>query len=231
MLTESLIVFTTPRSGSTLLCDWLRVFLPGHFHALEHERNDKFNKVWPAVANFLKLDDYEKLSTHEKLIRIENHQKIVVKIFPSDINLLPLLKRYKVILLDRKDIKKQSLSHFIAYKTNQWNSAETNYSSNLTFGDVDRSLLIEHLKSVKMFDAAKSRISSQVILELNYEDFENDLNNLFVSLQPVLGLTEEHRELIPNNYVKQNIDHESKIANIELFDELWEKYKHISGRF
>jgi hypothetical protein len=232
VLTESLIVFTTPRSGSTLLCDWLRAFLPGHYHGLEPDRNDKLKLLTTSTGKFWTKENYEKLSTYEKLLIIEKYRPFVVKVFPYDAALCNLMTTRKVILLNRKDIKKQTLSHAIAAKTNKFNGASTNTISDLMLSKEEFfQVIFKQLASVRDFDNMKSRISSQVILELNYEDFENDLNNLFVALQPVLGLTEEHRKLIPNNYVKQNINHESKIANIELFNDLWEKHKHISGRY
>jgi hypothetical protein len=235
VLTESLIVFTTPRSGSTLLCDWLRAFLPTHLHLFEPNVKDilRFNLLF----GITRQNNVENSVQRQDLLNLEKHRPLVIKAWPSETGLLSLLSGRKVILLDRRDIRKQCLSNIIALKTKIFNSNVANLAADLLLTDADEieQRLIHQLILIKNFDnliKIRDKINlGTVICQLDYEDFENDLNNLFVALQPVLGLTEEHRKLIPNNYVKQNINHESKIANIELFNDLWEKHKHISGRY
>lgn len=232
------VIFSSPRSGSTLLCNMLNQ----HpqilcYHEIFHPKKIFYGQN---ISNNIGVSTVQERdrNTEKFLARIWansfNNRAIGFKIFPNQNSTAAslILKDRKVrkILLVRRNQIKSFVSYLIALKTNKWCATNKNISQDKERQKVLVKVNVESLynwiqANDKYYESIrqKLRVSRQSFLEINYEDLvgvENELVKL--NMSEFIGVPGQ-LHMLRTTLKKQNSDDLTNL--ISNFNELEKKLR------
>jgi LPS sulfotransferase NodH len=154
-LGKSVVIFTSYRTGSTALCDFI---------------SKKYN-----LTNFDEVF-HNHIELQQRRKKFLNYQgKFVIKIMPDQITnenkelIVKLIKECFIIKLTRTDVIKQIASFYICCETNKWHYKVPEITSNYKINIYNNDYLFDHIISTNQ---QLENLDYGYDLELAYEDLE-----------------------------------------------------------
>jgi LPS sulfotransferase NodH len=192
---ENFFIFTTQRSGSTLLMHLLdsskdlRIF-PEIFHR-ESDKNFedellRFSQFRSRSEINRPLDVFKYLNYYENSVEKEKYKGFGFKLMYGDMISLPelfifllFIKKYKIIHLVRENIFDKVCSHLFAKQSNIWTTSKTIKTSKIEVSPSEIVSLIKTEKRKECFFKNILKLSRNPVLFVAYNDLiENQADTL-----------------------------------------------------
>lgn len=231
---KSVVLFSAPRFGSTIVDKVIEHILPNHEHLGEYllitsgvDDAGKFigHRQRPVTVN---QSDWRK----ELLRRLEKIKQLdrpfTIKIFPESffwtLEPLELMLDNQVIVLNRSNRYEALLSLAIARSQNIWHSSTVIEKHKIAF-DID-SIAGPMLQSIIAFDRIREKIKDRVLLNLEYESFSHNFDELKDQFNKVLLKSEQIAlDSFQPIFVKQNFNAEMSFSDIETIKKYRQKFE------
>ena len=220
---ETILLISTPRSGSTMLCTDIDVEDGGPMaeYCQPYQIIPYLMQARPLIKSGEKLN-FPRYADYLKNFRSGRSKKLFINIHASHIDIFKQLQPFLppvtgMFILLRKDIIKQAVSYYIASATGNWSSK---------YGKTDESLLFDSVaisqKLSAIYEGVKKNFeefsaSSKIIF---YEDYVVKkqsfarMNNLKQS-QNHRTITQRQATEINASFVRQYREHIEKSGNKE----------------
>lgn len=243
---KNIILMCYPRTGSTIIYYMLKNSLIEHIdlfeyfnlgqEIIEHPDTKMLNyvnhhdgKLYNKFAT--KPERYYEFLRREKLLKNFNHPYLL-KFFSDFIMRCPdvaarFLKNEnnQYIFLDRENRLKSAISYLIGIKTKKWYIPKNDNSQQIMnyiyFSNEDKLLINGCLQRMVIFDILKLELQDKIILNLKYEDFENDTSGVERLIRDIFNPNGEIKEAVLR---KQNNNHEKMIVNFDEFKTYFDNF-------
>lgn len=232
------VVFCFPRSGSNLVCQCLsHQFSETHFGLFEAFSPVTDLKLHDGKLNTIKSSakkshDEIRSEIVSRIDMITSHpKKSILKIFgdtvwmhPNAVQEFVLRDDVNLIILNRRGRYKAFLSYILAKTSGYWTKSD----GEITDKKIIPPEVFQHAKSflhdVAVYDKWTTTFQRQkeLTLDLTFEDFEFSNTPLYETLQTLKPFNFLDEQVA--NLGKQNVDHESKIINIEEVKQFFNVY-------
>lgn len=237
------IIFTTPRTGSTLVGKIISNYFIQHFdHGPYLDEFFTIHKLWSEIhiknkwierKNFSRYDidgcikyndDYVTLEINKRLkllLENENHFKQLIKLFSFNLNneLLKFIEeKYNFfILLERKNKINQFLSFNVLLTNNKAHYTDNNLKIN--YIEYKKDYLTQFLHMIKLYNAYKESFIQKNYKIIYYEDLFSD-NNTELNTLNMLGL-KINKNFKPLNYRTIPTPYTQNIENLIINKSEW----------
>jgi len=226
MIAKPIILFTTPRTGSTIICEMLYNIGKNkfNFHNCLHEYfliSILYKSKYELVDGVIKMTEFTKTDRNwcddkskEQLTRLEllrHNPNYMIKVFPLDLTTEIkkfITETYDIVYLERENIEEQFLSFLglLTYNTSHHYVDSKSEIKSIVFNEYWFDYFLNTLRSYKEF---KKNFPSPFPTIL-YEDFtlaENKEQYLINCLElDIQNYVEKQYFTIPTPYSKSKMD-------------------------
>ena len=235
---ETILLISTPRSGSTMLCTDIDVEDGGPMaeYCQPHQIIPYLMQKRPQIKSGEQLS-LPRYASYLKNFRSGRSQKLCINIHASHTNIFQRLQPFlppitKKFLLIRKDIVKQAISYYIASATGNWSSSygRTNDALKFNASEITKNIVTIFQgvkKNIEMFST-----STEVIFYEDYVDNEisfANMNNLIRS-QNHRTRTQQQATNLNTAFKRDYIEYVKKTGNEDIMN-LFECYSDLVDIF